>query len=66
MLGDSLKKKFSTLMAWKFTCYFVTLLDDILIARNNVKDVMKVKVGLDKEFDMKDLGDASRILGIDI
>jgi hypothetical protein len=40
--------------------------DDILIESNNVKDVMKVKDELNKEFDMKDLGAASRILGIDI
>ena len=41
-------------------------MDDILIARNNVEDVMRVKAELNKEFDMKDLGAASRILGIDI
>ena len=41
-------------------------MDDILIASSSVEDVMKVKVELDKEFDMKDLGVASRILGIDI
>lgn len=40
--------------------------DDILIARNNVEDVMKVKAELNKEFDMKNLGAAFRILGIDI
>ena len=41
-------------------------MDDILIASNNVEDVMRVKAELNKEFDMKDLGVASRILGIDI
>lgn len=41
-------------------------MDDILIANNRVKDVTKVKVELDKKFDMKDLRVASRILGIDI
>ncbi|XP_058782988.1 uncharacterized protein LOC131657627 [Vicia villosa] len=48
---------------------FVILLlyvDDILIASNSVEDVMRVKAELNKEFDMKDLGAASRILGIDI
>ena len=48
---------------------FVILLlyvDDILIASNNVEEVMRVKAELNKEFDMKDLGVASRILGIDI
>ena len=48
---------------------FVILLlyiDDILIARNNIEDVMRVKDELNKEFDMKDMGAASRILGIDV
>src|ERR1051325_1148699 len=39
--------------------------DDILIESNNVEEVMRVKVELNKEFKMKDLGAASRILGID-
>ena len=46
---------------------FIILLlyvDDILISSNNVEDVMKVKVELNNEFDMKDLGAASRILRI--
>lgn len=41
-------------------------MDDILIANNIVKVVMKVKVELKNEFDMKDLGVASKILGIHI
>ncbi|XP_050875510.1 uncharacterized protein LOC127079130 [Lathyrus oleraceus] len=41
-------------------------LDDILRARNNIEDVMKVKVELNKKFDMKDLGVATMILEIDI
>src|ERR1044072_5206600 len=48
---------------------FVILLldvDDILIASNNVEWVMRVKAELNKEFEIKDLGAASRILGIDI
>ena len=48
---------------------FIILLlyaDDILIASNNVEDVMRVKVELNKEFDMKDIGAASMILGIEI
>ena len=40
--------------------------DDILIENNNVEEVMRVKTELNKEFEMKDLGAASRILGIDI
>ncbi|XP_050888643.1 uncharacterized protein LOC127093784 [Lathyrus oleraceus] len=38
----------------------------LVSSSNNVEDVMKVKVELNKEFDMKDLGAASRILWIDI
>lgn len=41
-------------------------MDDILITRNGVEGIMKAKVELDNEFDMKDLGDSSRILIIDI
>lgn len=41
-------------------------MDDILLASNNVDDFKKVKVEFNKELDMKDLGAASRILGIDI
>lgn len=41
-------------------------MEDILIASNNVENVMKVKDKLDKEFDVKDLGVATKILGIDI
>src|ERR1051325_10197320 len=40
--------------------------DDIMIANNNVNDVMKLKVELNKEIVMKYLGAASRFLGIDI
>ena len=41
-------------------------IDDILIASNNVEEVMRVKAELNKEFKIKDLGADSRILGIDI
>ena len=41
-------------------------MDDILIESNNVEDLIKVKVKLNKEFDMKDLGVASIIFRIDI
>ena len=40
--------------------------DDILIPNNHVDGVIKVKAKLDKEFNMKDMGAPSRILGIDI
>lgn len=48
---------------------FITLflyVDDILIQNNHVEDVMKVKAEIDKEFDMKDMGVTTRILGIGI
>ena len=48
---------------------FVILLlyvDDILIASNNIEYVMRVNAELNKEFDMKDLRVASKILGINI
>ena len=38
--------------------------DDILIIGNNVGTLSSVKVWLLKQFDMKDLGEASHILGI--
>lgn len=41
-------------------------MDDILIESKNVEDVTKVEAKLNKEFNMKDLGVGSRILGIDI
>src|ERR1051325_12033626 len=45
---------------------FLLYVDYILIASNNVEEVMRVKAELNKEFEMKDLRAASRILGIDI
>ena len=48
---------------------FVILLlyvDDILIASNNKSKVEKLKSELSREFEMKDLGAAKRILGIEI
>lgn len=41
-------------------------MDGILIEINTIEDVMKVKVELDREFNMKDLGIASNIFGIGI
>ena len=48
---------------------FVILLlyvDDILIASNSKSEVEKLKSELSREFEMKDLGAAKRILGIEI
>jgi len=60
-----------TVFYFKFpsTAEFVILLlyvDDILIASNNKSEVEKLKSKLSREFEMKDLGAAKRILGIEI
>jgi len=39
---------------------------DILIASNNKHEVEKVKVEMNNKFDIEDLGDARKILGIEI
>nr|ABN05761.1 hypothetical protein MtrDRAFT_AC148775g34v2 [Medicago truncatula] len=38
----------------------------MLIATNNLHDVNELKIMLKKEFDMKDLGVAKKILGMEI
>ncbi|KAJ4736375.1 Transposon Ty1-NL2 Gag-Pol polyprotein [Rhynchospora pubera] len=52
-----------------FGTSFVILLlyvDDMLIARNSMKEINNLKQELAKEFEMKDLGPASQILGMRI
>lgn len=52
-----------------YDCSFVFLLlfvKDILIASNHLNDVNELKIMLGKEFDMKDLGDAKKILAMEI
>ena len=44
----------------------VLYVDDILITGKNLSDIEKLKNLLKGEFEMKDLGSAKRILGIDI
>ncbi|KAH9680375.1 Integrase catalytic domain-containing protein [Citrus sinensis] len=46
--------------------YLLLYVDDILIAGKNLSDIEKLKNLLNGEFEMKDLGNAKRILGIDI
>lgn len=46
--------------------YLLLYVDDMLLVSKNMKDVEKVKKMLAKRFDMKDLGPARRILGMDI
>ena len=40
--------------------------DDMLIASKSMSEIEKVKKILHKEFEMKDLGSAKKILGIEI
>jgi len=46
--------------------YLLFYVDDMLIAGKSMAEVNKVKEGLSLHFEMKDMGAASRILGIDI
>ena len=45
-------------------CFLVLYVDDILLIRNDVAVLSTVKVWLARTFDMKDLREASYILGI--
>ena len=45
-------------------CFLVLYIDDILLIGNDVVALSTVKVLLASTFDMKDLGEASYILGI--
>ena len=65
------RSKYDNCVYYKFLSehVFVVLLlyvDDILIASNNKYEVDLVKTELSKEFEMKDLGGANRILVIEI
>ena len=44
--------------------FLVLYVDDILLIENDVGTLLLVKVWLSAQFDMKDLGEASHILGI--
>ncbi|KAA3467556.1 Integrase, catalytic core [Gossypium australe] len=46
--------------------YLLFYVDDMLIATKDKGEIRKVKVQLSKEFEMKDLGVANKILGIEI
>ena len=46
--------------------YLLLYVDDMLIAAKNKTHVHKLKVQLKKEFDMKDLGESKKILGMEI
>ena len=44
--------------------FLILSVDDILLIGNDVGTLSLVKVWLSKQFDMKDLGEVSHILGI--
>ena len=46
--------------------YLLLYVDDMLIAANNITEINTLKKLLSKEFDMKDLGAAKKILGMEI
>ena len=46
--------------------FLVLYVDDILLVGNDVETLSNVKKWLDEQFQMKDLGEASYILGIQI
>ena len=46
--------------------YLVLYVDDMLIASKNVEEIEKLKTQLNQEFEMKDLGEAKNILGMEI
>ena len=43
--------------------FLILYVDDILLIENDVGNLSSVKVWLSAQFDMKDLGEASHILG---
>ena len=46
--------------------YLLLYVDDMLIVANDKEEIRKVKVQLNKEFEMKDLGTTKKILGMEI
>lgn len=46
--------------------YLLLYVDDMLVAAKDMKEISRLKDILSREFEMKDLGAAKRILGIDI
>lgn len=50
----------------KSPIYLLLYVDDMLLASKSMSEINKLKNQLSSEFDMKDMGNARRILGIDI
>ena len=46
--------------------YLLLYVDDMLIPSKNVEEIEKLKTQLNQEFEMKDLGNAKKILGMEI
>ena len=44
--------------------YLLLYVDDMLIASRNQEEICRLKAQLSKEFEMKDLGEAKKILGM--
>ncbi|KAL0440958.1 UNVERIFIED_CONTAM: Retrovirus-related Pol polyprotein from transposon TNT 1-94 [Sesamum radiatum] len=49
-----------------FSIFLLLYVDDMLIAAKNIHDVLALKALLSQEFDMKDSGAATKILGMEI
>jgi len=56
---------FKVLQSWEYV-YLLLYVYDILIASKDKKYVCELKVLFNSEFEMKDLGDAKKILGMKI
>ncbi|KAE8683864.1 hypothetical protein F3Y22_tig00111166pilonHSYRG00202 [Hibiscus syriacus] len=50
----------------KISTYLLLYVDDMLVASKSKEEVQKIKDMLNSEFDMKDLGPATKILGMEI
>jgi hypothetical protein len=48
------------------TIYFLLYVDDMLIAAKDKSEIAKLKAQLNLEFEMKDLGAAKKIIGVEI
>ena len=44
----------------------VLYVDDMLIVRKSMDEIYRLKAQMDRTFDMKDLGDEKKVLGIEI
>jgi hypothetical protein len=50
----------------KYFVYLLLYVDDMLIASHDKSLIVELKAQLNHEFDMKDLGPANKILGMEI